>query len=65
MIGLTCRKCENGINVRTFKVRILFQDRLARLARCQKTQNVRNSHAQIADARMAVHAIWIYRYSRQ
>jgi hypothetical protein len=65
MVRLTGGKGESRIDIRVFEIWIFLEDRLSRLAGRHQAKNVRDCYAQAANARAAMHAIDIDRYSFQ
>jgi len=65
MIRLTGGKGQNRVEIRVFEIWIFLKDRLSRLAGRHQAKNVRDCYTQAANARAAMHAIGIDRYSFQ
>jgi hypothetical protein len=65
MVRLTGSKGQNRIDVCAFKIRIVLEDRLSRLASRYQAKNVRDRNPQAANTWTAMHTIGIDRYSFQ
>jgi hypothetical protein len=65
VVRLPRSKGQHRIDVSVFKIGIFPKNGFARLASRHQAKNVRDRDAQAADARAAMHAIGIDRYSLQ